>query len=123
MSHLSGQLNLQARSRRNALHATRVLRMRRAEQRELTRALEQSRAGPCGVPAPSTSPEDPRASRRGATGQAASHRIGVQPLKSGWWTASCACGGHPEPFDQERAAWRWVTEHACRARDGAARTD
>ena len=40
MSHLAGLLNLQDRARRNALSATRVLRVRRADQVEADHAVQ-----------------------------------------------------------------------------------
>jgi hypothetical protein len=39
MTHIAGVLNLQARSRRNALHASRLLQARRAEQVEVARVV------------------------------------------------------------------------------------
>ena len=44
MSHISGLLSLQARSRRNALSAARLLRARRGERAEVELAVDAAEA-------------------------------------------------------------------------------
>jgi hypothetical protein len=64
VSHIGGVLNLQARARRNALQATRVLRVRRDEQVEADRAVRVAAAIPPDAPADTSEGRSSRSSRR-----------------------------------------------------------
>lgn len=59
IGHLAGVLGLQARSRRNALQASRLLRVRRSEQRDADAAVRATRA-PEMIPPVDARETDPR---------------------------------------------------------------
>jgi hypothetical protein len=66
------------------------------------------------IPAASVSPEESSGvDPAGGTRKTRFPLIDVHPLKGGLWKASCECGGWPEPFDDERAAWTWIAKHSC----------
>ena len=66
------------------------------------------------IPAQSVSPEQLEEDRVAGWSRAeAFNLIDVHYLKSGLWKAVCECGDAPHVFAEERAAWRWITDHTC----------
>ena len=75
------------------------------------------------VPAQSVSPEQPADDHlRGRLRQEAFQLIDVILRRDGRWKALCECGEAPQHFAEERAAWRWITDHRCPVLDADART-
>ena len=74
------------------------------------------------IPAQSVSPEQlVEASGAAGVRPEAFNLIDVVRLKGGWWKALCECGEGPAAFEEERAAWRWITDHRCPILDADSR--
>ena len=71
------------------------------------------------IPAQSVSPE--QSADPGARPEAF-NLLDVVRLKGGWWKALCECGDGPEVYEEERAAWRWITDHRCPILDADSRS-